>query len=217
MRKMKYGILILFAVLALVSVASAALPSQVTATLWHPGPVSYWDVDITSGGNADLPNANDYIGWCSDSKAGQGSGSEVFNVYSSLETLPAAIPYSNWNKLNYVLNHKGVANGATIQAVIWYYGINGEIEWGDDEPIGVVDPVVRQQLIDDADDFGGAYVPGPGDVYAVILWVPETAQPVFIAMPIPRIPVPEFPSLALPIAMMIGVVGAVQYVRARKE
>ena len=71
----------------------------------------------------------------------------------------------------------------------------------------------------------GAFVPtNPGQKYAVILVkdyyendVHKIWQPILIPGTIPSIPTPEFPTLALPVAMLIGVVGAVQYVRARKE
>ncbi len=217
MRKMKFGILLVFAVLALISVASAALPSQVTATIASPGTAthSYWDVDVTNGGG-DIPAASDYVGWCADSVWTLNPGTHIFNVYSSLEALPAGLPTVNWNKVNYVINHKDGANAATIQAVIWYYD-HGEITWNPAAPLGPVNAADRAALIAAADANGVGYVPGPGDIYAVILWSSRTVQPVFIELPIPTIPSPEFPTLALPVAMLIGVVGAVQYIRARKE
>jgi hypothetical protein len=210
MRKMKFGILLVFAVLALVSVASAALPASVTATITHPGPASYFDVDVTSGGNFDLPNANDYLGWCGSSElVGIGPGN-VFTPYDSRGTLPSGINTVQWNQVNYVINHKGTANAATIQALIWYYD-GGIIPWG------TVEVAKFNALKADA-DANPAYVPSvPGEKYAVILWKTTGVQPVFIEVPIPSIPTPEFPTLALPVAMLIGVVGAVQYVRARKE
>jgi hypothetical protein len=209
MRKMKFGILLVFAVLALVSVASAALPAQVTATIGHPGPVSYWDVDVTVGGG-DIPAANDYIGWCEDSQTFLGAGTHVFMVYSSLGALPAGLPTVDWHKVNYVINHKAGADQDTIQAVIWHYD-------GRPVPVQPYNPALYAQIVNDADANGAAYVPDVGEMYAVILWSSRTAQPVFIELPVPDIPVPEFPTLALPVAMLIGVVGVVQYVRARKE
>jgi hypothetical protein len=225
MRKMKFGILLVFAVLALVSVASAALPSQVTATLNFPGPVSYFDVDVTSGGSGDLPNANDYIGWCASSQNGINLGSQTFQVWSSLETLPSGIPTADWKKINYVINNKAGADKYTIQAVVWYYD-GGPIPWGTVD--GTPTTGKMGELIAAADAAilaNPTYTPGPGENYAVILWnqgtpgtqEPVTYQPVFIEIPIPGIPTPEFPTLALPVAMLIGVVGAVQFIRARKE
>jgi hypothetical protein len=208
MRKMKFGILLVFAVLALVSVASAALPSQVTATIGHPGPQSYWDVDVTIGGG-DIPAADDYIGWCASSALGLGEGERIFQVYSSLGTMPEGFPTVDWNKVNYVINHKAGANPSTIQAVIWHY--DGGVNSFDGVDMTKYDALIA------AAEANPTYVPGVGENYAVILWNHRSLQPIFIEIPIPEIPAPEFPTLALPVAMLIGVVGAVQYVRARKE
>jgi hypothetical protein len=208
MRKMKFGILLVFAVLALVSVASASLPSEVTATIGYPGPQSYWNVDVTIGGG-DIPAVNGYIGWCADSLTGLGEGTRIFQVYSSLGAMPEGFPTINWNKVNYVINHKDGADKYTIQAVIWHYD-GGPHVWGTYD-------VAKYNALIAAADANPAYVPGPGDLYSVILWNLRSAQPIFIELPVPEIPAPEFPTLALPVAMLIGVVGAVQYVRARKE
>ena len=222
MRKMKFGILIVFAVLVLVSVASAALPSQVTATIAKPGSASYFGVDVTTGGGEISVAYHD--GWCENSQTFSDSFigiSTVFDVYSSLGGIPATMPYADWNKINYVINdniqNSHGANAATLQSVFWYFD-GGEIGWNPGGALGTVDPTIRQALIDDADTYGGAYIPSVlGEYYAVVLWSDINVQPLFIVLPIPDIPVPEFPSLALPVAMLIGVVGAVQYFRARKE
>lgn len=210
MKKMNFGILLIFAVLALVSVASAGLPSQVTATLAHPGPNGYWNVDVTAVvGGTDISTTVNYDGYCAASNLPITVGSKVFNVYSSLGALPAGLPTVNWNKVNYVLNHKAGADNATIQAVIWHYD-------GGPHSYPTVNWVKYQELVNAA-DANPTYVPGVGENYAVILWSSRNQQPVIIEVPIPDIPVPEFPTLALPIAMMIGVVGAVQFIKARKE
>jgi hypothetical protein len=224
MRKMKFGILLVFAVLALVSVASAALPSQVTATIAKPGSATYFGVDVTNGGG-EIPVAY-YDGWCEDWQTYSSSYigiPTIFDVYSSLDQPKidqSGMPSANWNKINYVINNYdlGDANAATLQSVFWYYGFDSADGWVPPVVLGTIDPTVKATIIADADTNGGAYVPSHlGEYYAVVLWSTETAQPAFIVLPIPDIPVPEFPTLALPIAMMIGVVGAVEYVRTRKE
>jgi hypothetical protein len=217
MRKMQLGILLVVAVITLVSVASAALPASVTAVIGHPGPQSYWDVDVTNGGNVDLPTMNDYVGWCADSKTGLGPGTFSFKVYSSLSpgSLPSGFPTVQWNKVNYVINHKGSADKFTVQAVIWHYD-GGYHNWG---------PLNQVQMESSADylalvaaaDANPTYVPVAGENYAVILWSRTNAQPVFIEVPVPPPSIPEFPTLALPVAMLIGVVGAVQLFKTRKE
>jgi hypothetical protein len=214
MKNMKFGILLVIAVLALVSVVSAALPAQVTADITYPGSASYWNVDVTSGGG-DIPAAG-YAGWCGSSTNGIGQGHYTFDVYSSLGSLPALLPPMDWNKVNYVINHDQGANAATLQQVFWHYD-SGYYFWNPNAPLGPFDQNKYDAIIADAELNGGSYVPGPGNDYAVILWSSRNAQPVFIQLPIPEIPSPEFPTIALPVAMLIGLVGAVQYVRSRKE
>ena len=215
MKNMKFGILLVIAVLALVSVASAALPAQIDAVITYPASASYWNVRVLNGGG-DIITGADYAGWCGSSKHALSQGQATFNVYSSLGTLPAGLPIVNWNKVNYVLNHDQGANAATLQQVFWYYD-GGSYAWNPDAPLGPFDGTKYAALIAAADANGGSYVPGPGNDYAVILWSARTAQPVFITLPIPEIPSPEFPTLALPVALLIGVVGAVHSVRSRKE
>ncbi|HNX18478.1 MAG TPA: hypothetical protein PKM50_09170 [Methanoregula sp.] len=213
MRKLLLSSIFVVAILALVATASAALPPTVTATISNPGATSYWDVTITSGGNGDLPNGY-YPGWCADSQQAINSGSHTFDVYSSLGANPTSINSANWHKINYILNHKGDANKYTVQAAIWYFD-GGIIPWG--TPEGTKDSGKLGALIADAEANGGSYSPGPGDVYAVILWNGESTQAIIIEVPIPDIPVPEFPSIALPVSMLLGVVFIVHVARSRKN
>jgi hypothetical protein len=211
MKKMKYGILVVVALLALVAVASASLPSQVTARITNPGPSSYWDVDVSVGGG-DIPAVDDYIGWCSDTDSLIATPStHTFKVISSLGSIPSYIPTMDWNKANYIINNKHGADKCTVQAAIWHY--DGSYHYW-----CPVDTTKYNALITDANN-NASYVPGPNNKYAVILWDESMRkpQPVFIEIPVPTIPSPEFPALALPVAMLIGVIGIVQYVKTRKE
>ena len=213
MKKMKIGIMLVLAVIALVSVASAALPSSVTASISHPGSSSYFDVDITSGGNTYLPTMNDYLGWCADShKIGLGPGT-TFTPYDMRYENPP-IHTADWNRINWILNHKNGAMPGSVQQAIWYFD-NGRIgsSWAP------FDETEVQALIEDANDNGGGYVPvSEGLKYAVILYNREVLQPVFIEATIPKPPeMPEFPTLALPVAMLVGLVGVVYTIRSREE
>jgi hypothetical protein len=222
MRKTTLSAMLFLALIALVAVASAALPSTVDATLGHPGYVdSYWTVNIISGGNSDLPNSPPlYLGWCADSQEGIGTGLHTFDVFSSLDpTNPSPISDANWRKINYVINHKGTLNKYEVQTIVWMYDGGEPAEgWWDTTPTSI-DLTKVSTAMGDADTYVAAnptYAPGPGDVYAVILWSGRESQAIFIEVPIPYSS-PEFPSLALPVGMMLGLVSTVYLVKNRKE
>ena len=210
MRKMKLEILLLAAIIALVSVASAALPSQVTATIASPGPSSYWDVNVLIGGG-EIP-ANQYLGWCSDTGSGIGAGTSTFDVYSSLGTIPSGMPPMDWRAANWIINNKGTADKFTVQAAIWHFD-------GSPHTWGIVDTVEYDRLITGAAAASAAgYVPTLNEKYLAILWNPrDPGQPVAIEIPVPGIPSPEFPTLALPVGLIIGLAGMVEYIKTRKE
>lgn len=230
MSRSKLSILITLAILALVAVASAALPVSVTATMTHTVPYNlapyensgpYWIVDITAGGNEALPNGI-YDGYCAD-----GTVTTTVDIVNSPATyplydsrtpalLPADVHSANWNKINYVLNNKQGADDKTLQALFWYY--SGSLTH---QPGFVYDHAKFNLIKADADANGGSYVPTVGQHYAVILWNPEQVQLAFIEAIVPTTPgpnpVPEFPSLALPIAMMLGIVFVVHVVKGREK
>jgi hypothetical protein len=209
---------ILFAALALmllVSAASAALPATVKAKIYFPSPSgnSYFDVVITQGGG-DIKTQT-YYGWCADSKSSIGAfGVErTFSVYSSLEptTIEPTIDSADWKKINYILNQQAVTDKYLIQAAIWYYD-GGAHAWD-----GYPDATALANFISDIEANGADYVPDePGEIYAVVLHI-DGVQDVLIPVPIPDIPVPEFPTLALPVAMVLGVVFTLHVAKGRKD
>jgi hypothetical protein len=214
MSKYRTGILIILAILALVSVASAA---DITASVNYPATISYWDVDVTSG-NALLPTMNNYLGWCGNSTTFITPGSQGFDVYSSLNpgSLPSYMATMDWNRINYILNHKGAGYVAStdwpaVQAAIWYFD-------GQTYPLSY-DVAKFTAIKDDAIANGGGYVPPVGSPFAVILWKADSIQMIFVEKTRttsdnpPPTPSPEFPSLALPVGMIVGMVGLVYVVK----
>jgi len=218
LRKVRLGILMIIALLALVSVVAA---DQATIH-FYPNDINkkvYWDVDVISG-SALLPVANDYAGWCADMVVSIGEGTHTFEVYSSLDpsSLPDTIVDQNWDKINWVINHKNGADWKTVQAVIWHYlgksqpyhsSIDG---WSENK---------YNELITDADNYGAGFVPFCNQKYAVILYK-SGYQPIFVEVDMPDNcnnppPVPEFPSIVLPAGMIFGMAGLVYFVRGRKN
>jgi hypothetical protein len=224
MRKTTLSAMLFIALIALVAVASAALPTPVEATIGYTGytPVpEYWVVHITNGGNTDLPNSGPaYLGWCADSQATITPGSHTFDVWSSLDPLnPGKISLVNWQKINYVINHKGTLNKYEIQTIVWTYdGGKPKDGWWNATPTSI-DWTKVNTAMTNADAYVAAhpgYAPGAGDVYAVILYSGRSTQAIFIEVPIPYSS-PEFPSVALPVGMMLGVISAVYIVKNREE
>jgi hypothetical protein len=235
LKMFKYGIFVVLAVLALVSVASAALPSQVTGYVNNPGGTgwpatgSYFDVMVTADGSLELQNGLHRDAWCVDTNANPANyitpgTSYVFDVTSSLDDPQFAyLPHTiQWKKINYVLNNHATwsLTSSQIQDVIWNY---------DGAPLSSPGGNIGA-AITATDSFfaGGAnadWTPPCDGVYAVLLNAREPTnanyhiQLIFVELPTTTcsIPSPEFPTLALPAAMIVGMVGVVYTLRTREK
>lgn len=86
-------------------------------------------------------------------------------AYDTTGTLPPALQHTNWDKVNYLLNHKrGTAED--IQGAIWHF-IGGPV--ASDDPDFYPPSAVTLEMIAEADANGEGFVPGPGAVGAVLL------------------------------------------------
>lgn len=87
--------------------------------------------------------------------------------------LPAEFQDPDWDKINWIINHKANYPGALgqdIQEAIWYFKDGGATPTN---PIG-------QQIVADANAHGEGFIVGPGQWCAVILDVAGSYQDVFI-------------------------------------
>jgi hypothetical protein len=224
-KKMSFGFLAFVSLLALVAVVSAALPTSVQLTATYSNtPPSYWHINIdstTPSNNYELPTGP-YLGWCSDIKNVWVPDGNTFTPYSSLNpgSIPAEVPHADWKAINYIINHKGNYDWNVIQAVIWHYDgwdnpSTNPTHWSIN-----YNPSDYNALLADVEANFNAYTPGSGDRYAVIMWQKEHVQAVFVEALVERIlpppPVPEFPTFALPAGMIIGMVGAVYFIKGRE-
>jgi len=221
------GFLLVISALVLVSGASA---SQITGTVSFPGPTSYWNIHIDSGSGILTPG--DYNGYCADSNTPLNVGQHTFNVYSSLgyDHVPA-ITSAEWGKINWILNHPElVTSWLTVQAAIWHFDGQDMAEFPDDDTMPS-DSYPHQEYTDliAAANAHGDFVPDCGEKYAAIILNvsasgQESGQAVFIEATrttcpgedpgIPSgIPAPEFPSVALPAAMIISMAGLVYFLK----
>jgi hypothetical protein len=137
-----------------------------------------------------------YLGWCaapnasllvSQTSPGSPIWSENNAVYRMLNTypgtgadstLPPDAQNSAWPMVNWLLNNEGGASGTVaatlvdIQEAIWFLLQGAYVA---DPPFtGSFDPnnptVAAMQLVGDAKANGGSFVPGPGQVVAVLLY-----------------------------------------------
>ena len=195
---------------------SAGLPKNATGII-SPGSNSYWDLTFSSTAPvpSDIQFNKAYPAWSLKSPP-DFSPENSYQVYSSLGSLPPGVPIAEWNKINYIINNKGTYDKYALQAAIWHYSGNpvpSDFPSYDREECG--------KIIAAADLNGDTFVPTTGQKYAVVLYTPGKAdgghQLIIIELPFPSIPAPEFPSLALPVGMVLGLAGSVYFIKGRRE
>jgi hypothetical protein len=148
-----------------------SLPTGVTATIntgaWLRGVMSTQDTTITNAGPG-VPNGI-YPGWCIQDYIPGDLHNEPATLYSTIGgSLPPDVALLPWNKVNYILNHKiGVPNTLQffkdVQTAIY-------VVLGEPNPeFGI--SANAQKMINAANkNENQYYVPGPGDVVAVIIY-----------------------------------------------
>jgi hypothetical protein len=86
------------------------------------GNVSYFNIYLSNVPiGYDVTNGL-YVGWCADRSTvmprNEQSQVKLFNSYAPL--LPNLLRNKNWDKVNYILNHKGNASKTDIQYAFWH-------------------------------------------------------------------------------------------------
>ncbi|WFN35109.1 hypothetical protein L1S32_03035 [Methanogenium sp. S4BF] len=170
---------------------------------YPPGAVcgSYFDVYI--GGDsvgliAEESNGMVYPGWCVDTMT------DSIKDYWYCAELSSTIGVSEkWNKINWVINNKGDATSGEVQAAIWMIlGQKVPARYADWET------AVALQLVNDADP---SFIP-ECDMIGAVLVVPcqMTGQAAVIEVPMPPCPppVPEFPTMMIPVFLVGSVMVA---------
>ncbi len=162
------------------AVPDVTLPTvPVTMDLEHNWPVSWWLIilsDVPSG--YDVTNGN-YVGWCADPDTFIDKDlTHTVMLYSSYDTaLPAHFQNNEWDKVNYILNHKigDPTNYFNIQCAIWYllgYGDRGLSATG-------------WAMVNDAILNGEGFVPSSGEIIAIIADPGIDKQVVFFELQLP--------------------------------
>jgi hypothetical protein len=123
-----------------------------------------------------------YPGWCVDKyHTIRKKITYTASLYSSYDPGNPK-PDPDWDKVNYILNHKQGSVNA-IQEAIWYFI----------DEINPSDPDA-QALINDANANGQGFVPAPGEKMAVVLWIDSKTQIPIIEVVVPlQNVIPEYP------------------------
>lgn len=170
----------------------ADLPEMVSMSVVRTedgfGDPSYFDVTISGGTVLD----GTYDNWCitTDRYITQGE-TYTANVYSSYEALPAGLVDfpENLDLVNWIINQHFVGQPSACGGTYTYGDVQKAIwELIDDDPtgggLGPVSMCRVEEIVAGALAFGEGFVPGCGDVVAVIL-VPGDLQLTIAEVPIP--------------------------------
>jgi hypothetical protein len=156
-------------------------PIQLVVGLSPGGSNNYFDLILSDIGNGYNISDGVWTGWCVDTKKYiYVSDPPTFyypNVYSSTDPdLATKCPYcvvdKRWDYINYILNHK-TGTWQDIQTAIWNFSeTSPEYQWGISSS--------AQLMINDALAHGSGFVPGRGQMGAVILDNGPDVQLVFV-------------------------------------
>jgi uncharacterized repeat protein (TIGR02543 family) len=150
--------------------------SQVTMTVFS-GTTSYFRTLLSNvPAGYEVSNGN-YTGWCSDSAHTINLNTPYqVTLYSSYNTsLPSYLYHQNWSKVNYILNHKVGTDWHQVEYAMLYilnFGNQGLTTNG-------------WTMVNEAIAYGGSYIPGGGDIIAIIADTGPTVQRTIFELTVP--------------------------------
>ncbi len=153
------------------AVPDLSLPDSAHMKVEFKGDDSFWDVQLYDFEPAGTYSIGEglYPGWCVDQHTGLRSNKEYnTGMYSSYgSNIPSSFTFNpgrggTWNIINYLINQDQYTAALDIQYAMWWY-INGV------DQDTVENKGNAWALVQDADANGGSFVPGGGDVVAVLL------------------------------------------------
>jgi hypothetical protein len=147
-----------------------------TMNLKHPGVDSRFEmsfVDIPPG--SEIVNNEPYPGWCAQrSKYIRKNATHEVRLYAIDDPdLPPAAQGINWHEINYTLNHKE-GNPSDVQNAVWYL-TDGKKDHSKE----------TESMVKNAEEHGRDYVPGSGEITAVICDPGPYMQLTFIEYRVP--------------------------------
>ena len=125
---------------------------------------SYFDITLSGiFGDYDVEDGV-YEGWCIEYGPIYTPNPHAANLFSTACDAVSflGIPLENWSKVNFILNHDLGATYNQIQHAIWHFA-----NLGDPEPSPP--DSTTEQLILNANNEGSGYIPGSGEVVAVVI------------------------------------------------
>jgi len=173
-------------------------------------PVSncYYNVTLRDVPSGYHVSNGEYLGWCIDTDhyiyRNTVYNATMYSSYDQNNPYYNQCPYENWTKINYILNHKRCTIN-DVQQAIWYfipggYAPSTEEAWA---------------MIRDAEENGTNFIPGPGQIMAVVLWIDNNTQASIIEVYVPfQNVVPEYPfGTILGVVTFVGAFGIFKYRR----
>jgi hypothetical protein len=137
-------------------------------------PISFYKVELNNVPPGYLVSNGTYNAWCVDYAGGLTTNAiyKPVSLYLSHAPLPPQHQNPNWDRVNYILNHKQ-GNSFDVQAAIWHF-IGGPISSLDRRFLPL--SAFALSMIADATANGAGFLPQPGQLSAVILDLGEDAQ-----------------------------------------
>jgi PKD repeat protein len=157
-------------------VPAIRLPTELVTMRAVSSHASYFEItlsDIPMG--FDITNGS-YPGWCVQKNIQMTQGvSHTVLLFSSYDPLmPEGFRSENWDKINYVLNHKH-GGCQSIQDAIWYYTNLSQYPADSD----------AQLMIAEAEAQGAGFVPHQGQQIAILIEGVPVIQRTFVELTLP--------------------------------
>lgn len=158
-------------------------PNPVTIRVEYPSSTCYYYVQLSNVPEGYHISNGKFFGWCVDEyhyiTNGQAYTATLYSSYDQNNPHPDP----DWPKVNYILNNKK-GTWEDVQAAIWYFVDGGK--WPSDPD--------AQAMIQEANSTGANFVPAPGQILAVVVWINNNTQVPIIEVSVPLQNVaPEYP------------------------
>jgi len=179
------------------------LPSdEVYITVEYPSSECYYYVWLSGVPSGYHVSNERYIGWCVDENHFISNGKTYqAKMYSSYDQ-ENPHPDEDWDMVNYILNHNQ-GSWEDVQDAIWYF-IDGGI---------YPDSPVARAMVDEAKENGEGFVPGPGQILAVVLYIDGGTQiPIIeVRVPVENV-VPQYPfGTVMGLVALVAALGVFRY------